>query len=297
MVNANTARSLGLTLSVLLASVVVVTACGGGTRYPVEAAYTLRGPYATSTGVVTSRSGKALYDLFYPKRYAALGFKSPIITWGNGTGGIPRHFSTLLSHLASYGFAVIASTSGQTGSGVAIAAGARYLVTQNTTSGSVFYRRLNVHRIAAMGTSQGAGGATKAAINNPALITTLVTFSLPITLERTGPSTALLTQPTFFIGTHGPFDAIIAPPWVERMFYNSVTVHAALGIILNSDGKRADHISIENTAYGGNPGGELGYATAWLEYELRGNRTAATAFTGTHPELVSNTNWPGSAAR
>jgi hypothetical protein len=279
MVNANTARSLGLTLSVLLASVLVVTACGGGTRYPVGAAYTLRGPYATSTGVVTSRSGKALYDLFYPKRYAALGFKSPIITWGNGTGGIPRHFSTLLRHLASYGFTVIASTSGQTGSGVAIAAGARYLVTQNTTSGSVFYRRLNVHRIAAMGTSQGWSR------------------SLPITLERTGPSTALLTQPTFFIGTHGPFDAIIAPPWVERMFYNSVTVHAALGIILNSDGKRADHISIENTAYGGNPGGELGYATAWLEYELRGNRTAATAFTGTHPELVSNTNWPGSAVK
>src|SRR5260370_42368061 len=34
-------------------------------------------------------------------------------------------------------------------------------------------------------------------------------------------------------------------------------------------------------------GGELGYATAWLEYQLRGNVTAAAAFTGAHPELVS----------
>ena len=41
----------------------------------------------------------------------------------------------------------------------------------------------------------------------------------------------------------------------------------------------------------------LGYATAWLEYQLRGNATAAGAFTGAHPELVSNTNWPGSATK
>jgi hypothetical protein len=41
----------------------------------------------------------------------------------------------------------------------------------------------------------------------------------------------------------------------------------------------------------------LGYATAWLEYQLRGNATAAGAFTGAHPELASNTDWPGSATR
>jgi hypothetical protein len=45
------------------------------------------------------------------------------------------------------------------------------------------------------------------------------------------------------------------------------------------------------------PGGFLGYATAWLEYQLRGNATAAGAFTGAHPEPVSNTNWPGSATK
>ncbi len=44
-------------------------------------------------------------------------------------------------------------------------------------------------------------------------------------------------------------------------------------------------------------GGEVGYATAWLEYRLRGSATAAGAFTGAHPELVANTNWPGSAVK
>ena len=43
--------------------------------------------------------------------------------------------------------------------------------------------------------------------------------------------------------------------------------------------------------------GFLGYATAWLEYQLRGNATAPGAFTGPHPELLSNPNWPGSAVR
>jgi hypothetical protein len=69
------------------------------------------------------------------------------------------------------------------------------------------------------------------------------------------------------------------------------------GIILTSDGKLADHTSIQDTADGGNPGGFFGYATAWLEYQLRGDATAAGAFTGPHPELLSNINWPGSAIK
>jgi hypothetical protein len=111
------------------------------------------------------------------------------------------------------------------------------------------------------------------------------------------PDPAALTQPVFFIATQGIFDAVIASPATERSYYHSTTVHAALGIILYSDGKRADHNSIANTSSGGNPGGFLGYATAWLEYQLRGDATAAGAFTGTHPELLSNTNWPGSATK
>jgi hypothetical protein len=34
-----------------------------------------------------------------------------------------------------------------------------------------------------------------------------------------------------------------------------------------------------------------------LTNQLRGNATAAGAFTGAHPELVSNSNWPGSATK
>jgi pimeloyl-ACP methyl ester carboxylesterase len=266
-------------------------------QYPVEAAFTPPGPYATTTSTVTDGAGNAIYDIYYPEDYAALGFKSPIVTWGNGTDDIPPQYSTLLSHLASYGFSVIGTTSRTTGSGVEIGDAAHYLVTQAGTAGSVFYGNLDVNRVAAVGHSQGAGGATRAALNNPAVIKTLMTFSLPITYWLNGPSIAQLTRPAFLTSTHGIFDSVIAPPVIERIFYDTLTVPAALGIILESDGKRADHASIVDPAYGGNPGGELGYATAWLAYQLRSDPTAAAAFTGAHPELVSNTNWPGSAAK
>jgi len=274
---------------------------------PVQAAFTPPGPYATAAGTVTNASGTAVYDLFYPSDYAALGFQSPIVTWGNGTGGTPGQYSAFLLHLASYGFTVIASTLPNTGSGNEIDAAAHYLVAQDSVPASIFHGHLNVTEVAAVGMSQGATGAVRATTNDPALIKTVMTFSEPNpvwsapnpdcpTAADCTAHPAALTRPVFFISTYGFWDSIIASPATEKAFFLSTSVHAALGIILNSDGKPADHTSIENPP-AGNPGGLLGYATAWLEYQLRGNATAAGAFTGPHPELVSNTNWPGSATK
>jgi Chlorophyllase enzyme len=294
-------------LAMMVATVGIAAGPASAATYPVEASYTPAGPYATTTGSATDSSGN-VFTLYYPSNYASLGFKSPIITWGNGTNATPDMYSTLLTHFASYGFTVVASVLKNTGSGKEIDAGAKYLVAQNTTAASPFNGNLDVNHVAAVGHSQGAGGATRAGTNDPALIKTVMTFSLPnTTWIGTNPdcptkadctyNPALLTVPPFFISTHGFLDSIIASPATEKAFYNSVTVHAALGIITNSDGKAADHNSVQNTANGGNPGGEMGYATAWLEYQLRGNGTAGTAFSGTSPELVANTNWPGSACK
>lgn len=312
---ANRARrfttSRRLRVAAALSAPLMLAALTGAARqplsYPVQAAFTPPGPYATATATVTNGSGTVIYDLFYPSHYAALGFKSPIVTWGNGTGGTPAGVSVFLRHLASYGFTVIASTLPNTGSGKEIDAAARYLVAQDSVTGSVFRGHLNVNEVAAAGVSQGATGAVRATTNDPALIKTVMTFSEPNpvwaapnpdcpTAADCTAHPAALTRPVFFISTHGFWDSIIASPATEKAFFLSTSVHAALGIILNSDGKPADHASIGNPPMG-NPGGFLGYATAWLEYQLRGNVTAAGAFTGAHPELVSNTNWPGSATK
>lgn len=275
--------------------------------YPVATEFTAAGPFATTTATLTDSSGNQ-YEVFYPSDYGTLGFKSPIVTWGNGTNATPPMYSTLLSHFASWGFTVVASTLENTGSGREIDEDAHFMVTESSTPGNPFSGHLNVSEVAAAGHSQGAGGATRAATSDPALIKALMTFSLPNTVwVGSNPDCATaadcqynpasLTQPAFFIATHGLLDSIIASPATEKAFYASVRGHAALGLIENSGGKAADHNSVQNTASGGNPGDELGYATAWLEYQLLGNASAAAAFSGPSPELTANTNWPGSAVK
>lgn len=294
-----------LTTAVVLLAVGVTSATAAT---PVETQFAAVGPYATTTGTITDASGAVVYDTFYPSNYAALGFASPIVTWGNGTNATPTMYTTLLRHLASYGFTVVAPVATNTGSGRSIDAAAQKMVALNATAGSVFAGHLDTAHVGAAGHSQGAGGATRAATNDPSLITALLTFSLPnTTWIGTNPDCptkadctydpSRLTQPVLFIGTRGFSDSIIASPATQTAFYNSVPGHAAVGIVSQSDGRAADHNSIQDAASGGNPGGELGYATAWLLYRLRGDATAAQAFSGTAPELLRNTNWSSAAVK
>ena len=275
-------------------------------RYPVSSAFVRRGPFATTTSTI--RDGTATYVVFRPSHYTVLGFKSPIVTWGNGTNATPAMYTTMLSHFASYGFTVIATTLANTGSGREIAGAARYLVDADATSGSVFAGHLAVHEVAAVGHSQGATGAVRVASMDPRLITSVMTFSLPnIKWSAPNPDCPVradceahpgsVTQPVFFISTHGPLDAIIASPATARADFESVRGHAALGIIALSGGRTADHNSVQDSDVGGNPQSELGYATAWLEYTLRADKKAAAAFSGLHPELVSNGDWPESVVK
>ena len=117
------------------------------------------------------------------------------MTWGNGTGASPAKVSDFLSHLASYGFTVIASTLPNTGSGNEIDAAAHYLVTQNGVAASVYHGHLNTGEVASVGTSQGAAGAVQAATKDPALIKTVMTFSLPNAIWA-GPTRTARPPPT-----------------------------------------------------------------------------------------------------
>ena len=96
----------------------------------------------------------------------------------------------------------------------------------------------------------GQTGAVRATTNDPALIKTVMTFSEPDpifsvpnpdcpTAADCTAHPAALTRPVFSIATYGFWDSIIASPATERAFFLGTSVHAALGIILSSDGKPA----------------------------------------------------------
>jgi pimeloyl-ACP methyl ester carboxylesterase len=288
------------TVAASAALAVLVAPGSAAAANTVETAYDLPGPFTTTTGTATDGLGNT-YAVYRPASYPALGFASPILTWGNGTNATPGQYSTLLTRMASYGFTVIASTLTNTGSGNEIDDGATYLVAQDGTAGSVYAGHLDTGRVGAFGHSQGATGAVNAATHHPARYTTVLTFSLPAqvwagtnpdcpTAAACTPHPDQLACPAFLISTHGVLDAIIASPATETAYYRSVPGPASLGLVA----RWADHNTIQDS---GEPGAELGYATAWFLYRLRGNTTAGTAFTGTNPELPGNPAWPGSLTR
>jgi hypothetical protein len=273
---------------------------------PRDARYAAAGPFATARSVVDDPPGHPVYDIYYPADYGALGFPSPIVTWGSGTGATPTDYSVLLTHLASYGFTVIGTTNTNAGSGADMLAAARWLITSDDTAGSPFHHHLDTRHIAAVGHSQGAAGAVRAATASGSPVTAVLTFSLPNSIFSAANSgcplftdcvahPALLRVPAFFVSTAGFLDWIIAGPATEWAYYRSVPGSAAWGVVHTAaGGMPLDHGSLEDIY---TPQPFLGYATAWLRYRLRGDTTAAGVFSGRSPELLSNPDWGPAAVR
>ncbi|MEU7837869.1 MULTISPECIES: alpha/beta hydrolase [unclassified Nonomuraea] len=242
----------------------------------IEAHYKVAGPWAVTTADAPG------YKLYYPADLGAGGVKHPIITWGNGTGAVPTQYSGLLNQLASWGFAVVASTDTTTGTGSEMIAAAQYLIARNTDSSSVFYGKLDVTKVGAVGHSQGAGGSVNTATKSGGLIDTVVPIALPAPIWVGSGDKFYVDQlacPVLFVS--GANDTLISPNSALQTYYGQVPGAAAKAQL-----KGADHNTIQGTG-----GGFLGYVTAWLMYQLQGDTYARGAFAGTTPELNTNANW------
>jgi hypothetical protein len=252
----------------------------------IEQQYNVAGSWAVSTQTVTS--GSNTYKLFYPTNLGQGGVRHPVITWANGTGGTPDNYTGLLNRLASWGYVVVASTSGSTGSGTMILAGAQYIVAEDTTAGSIFNGKIDTAKVGAAGHSQGASGALNAHTASGGLIKSVLVFNIPNPIwvsaqHRT--NWALVTKPVMFMT--GGNDGLISSASGNTGYYNQVA-GAAAKASLNGAG----HNTIQ-----GNGGGYLGYALAWFQYTLRSDATARTAFVGSPPELNTNAAWANQAEK
>lgn len=255
---------------------------------PIEAAYQATGPWAVSTATVNDSGGRAIYQLYYPSDLGRGGVRHPIVTWGNGSLATPADYPGVLNHLASWGFAVVASTSSTTGKGSEILAGAQYLVAQASDPASPFYGKLDTAHVGAAGHSQGAGGTINATTRSAGLITSSAVWALPATIWVSRGDefdVRALTTPTFFMG--GQWDIIIAGPGVVTDYFRAAGGPAAAAVL-----KGADHNTIQRTG-----GGTLGYLAAWFRYTLMGDSTARGAFAGSTPELLTNTLWQNQAVK
>ncbi|WP_214322881.1 alpha/beta hydrolase family protein [Nonomuraea sediminis] len=264
----------------LLLGILASPAQAAGT---IESHYKVAGPWAVASADVGSA-----YKLYYPADLGAGGVKHPIVTWGNGTYAAPTDYPGVLNQLASWGFAVVASTDKTTGTGSEMIEAARYLVARNADPTSVFYGKLDVTKVGAVGTSQGAGGAVNTATKSGGLIKSVVPIALPAPIW-VAPGDKFfvdqLTCPVLFLS--GTDDGIISPHSAVLAYYNAVPGAAAKAML-----KGAGHTEIRGTG-----GGYLGYLTAWFMYTLQGDSYARGAFVGSPPEINTNASWENAAQK
>ena len=271
---------------------------------------------ATGSWAVTVRTGSACcdsignkFDLYYPTNLGANGFKHPILTWGNGSFGMPSQVAFLLKHMASWGFVVIATEDPMTGPGQTILDAANYLVQKNSDSASIFFNKLNVSQIGAFGHSQGAGGAINALLKSGGSIKTVIPIELPAQIWCSTPPNCIdthhLTTGSVFL-IDGSLDIPISPPTQPpgttgeqsiEAFYNDVpnNVPKVKGTLLGPShndvtGQPGCNTAVQpcvNGVYG-----YLGYPTAWMMYQLQNDNYAHGAFvTGTGEMFSQTTNW------
>jgi hypothetical protein len=298
----------------------------------VAITYAAAGPSAVSTCEVAAASSactataadasaaSALYVVFYPADLGPAGALHPILTWGNGTGATPDQYSVRLSHLASWGFVVIASTSPSTGTGQEMLAAEDYLAQASADAQSPFRGRLDLDHVGALGHSQGTDGAAHALLAADApgsahrFITTIVLIEPPaqkwICFGSSDPSCpaaesfdskSLAHGSVFFVD--GSQDTLIAPPTQASGTAGEQSVQAyydatpaptpkAKGTLVGADHSDIqDHCAVGFGCAGVGPSGYLGYITAWLMYQLRGDAQARMAFAGTAPQIDRDPAW------
>jgi hypothetical protein len=299
-------------LPFLLASA-FVSACNPP-NYPtgaIELKYYGQGPWAVTVnvgGACCDSSGNK-FDLYYPTNLGANGFMHPILTWGNGSFGKPAQCDYFLRHMASWGFAVIATEDSFTGAGQTILDGANFMIQADSDSHSIFFHKLNVNQVGAFGHSQGAGGAGNALIKSGGKIKTALLIELPARIWCTlGPNcfdpANVSSSSIFFVD--GSADLPISPPTQPpqitgeqsvEAFYNATPsgVMKLKGTLLGPNHNDitgqpdCSHAAFPcvNGVYG-----YLGYPTAWFMYQLQGDSFAHGAFvSGTGEMFSETTNW------
>lgn len=224
--------------------------------------------------------GNELYRIYYPSDLTG---NHPLIAWGNGTGAQPKNYDGIFKHLASWGFILIDSYSKNTGTGSEILASAEYMLAENNNSVSIFFGKIDVNNVGAVGHSQGAAGVLNAHTDytGGSIFKTIVPIALPspnLTNPEHTYNTADVTGSLFLLSATG--DGLISPKKSNREAFDHANdlLPAAMAMI-----KGGGHNVILDES-----GKHRGYLTAWLRYRLAGDTQARQAFVD---EILTNDTW------
>jgi len=248
--------------------------------------------------IMATDSSLPTHTILRPVDLSVFGEKNklPIIAWGNGAcSNSPWEHINFLSEVASYGFLVVAigpmPQEGQRGGGQSKSSqmtdAINWAIAQNGDKASPYYNKLDVSKIAVSGMSCG-GLQTLENAPDPRVTTAVICnsglFVNPSTAMGGMPNLpksqlAKLHTPTLYI-LGGEKDIAYANGMDDFKNINHVPV-----CVVNME---VGH----GGTYSQPHGGEFAkVATAWYQWQLKGDKEAAKMFAGNPPGLSKNPLW------
>lgn len=232
------------------------------TTYDPNTDFSKKGSFSTTSMRMTN------HTIYYPKDLGYNEMKHPVILWGNGTGASTSVYSGFLSHLASYGFVVVAANTTMAGSGNEMIQGIDLIISENQKSSSVFYNRINTQAIGATGHSQGGIGTVAAVAKD-----SRITCSMPLM----GTGASAISSPILIVA--GSSDTIVSPTLVKRIY------SAARGPAIYAELQGASHMAAMSST-------EIRhYAVAWFRLHLMNDTSLSGLFYDSDSGINTDSAW------
>jgi hypothetical protein len=253
------------------------------------------GPYKA---LMLTEASLPTHTVFRPKDMSAINEKNklPIIAWGNGAcANSPWEHINFLSEVSSYGFLVIAigpmPQEGERGSGRSTSSqltdAIDWAIKQNGDKNSPYYNKIDVTKIAVSGMSCG-GLQTLETAPDPRVTTAVIYNSGIIGTPGGGMAGMPALTKDHLAKLHTPTLYVLGGE-KDIAYGNGM-----------DDYKRINHVPVfvanMDVGHGGTysrpHGGEFSkVATAWYQWQLKGDKEAAKLFTGQQPGLSKDPNW------
>ncbi len=251
--------------------------------------------------VMKTEDSLQTHTVFRPQDISQFSGKKalPLLVWGNGACfDSPFEHVNFLNEIASHGFMVVAigtmpKVSGEQNkersTSAKLTAAIDWALAQNSNKNSIYFKKLNTKKIALAGMS--CGGLQALEVAGDPRISTLIVANSGIFIEpMRGNAMPMMPQldktqlekihtPTLYL-LGGPSDIAYKNGMDDVAKINHVPLFVA-NLDVGHGGTYAQPF-----------GGEYGkVATAWLNWQLKGDKKSAKLFTGNTPELATWTGW------
>jgi hypothetical protein len=255
--------------------------------FPPVSDFAAMGPYTSKT--VSNVGPNSNYTLYIPTELAPGGAKNPIVGWMSG-GATDHTWYTLLPHLATHGFFVVASNTlpsigAEVELGAEIIAGIEWAIAENAKAGGEYEGKLDTTKIASVGYSMGSLSTFTIAMDER--LTTTVHISggnmIPERIDN-------LRKPAAFIcGIPGDASCGLLDATCDIAATNCSTDFDAASTPVFYATFQSGHLGIMTSPFMERISG---MTTEWLRYYLMSDSTSKASFIGDGCKYCADTtNW------